>query len=120
MLDEYGFFAHGTDGVLNGIILILFIFIAFDVMIMSKSVDFIGLSMRPSRQRHRNIPRFGQTVERTIFLINTILCLCSVGMVLALTIVQPIHVMVSFEQNSKAALYCYSIFHFTYKIFFSG
>lgn len=109
MPDGFGFFAYGADGVLNGIILILFIFIAFDAMIMSKSMDFIGLPHSVTTQRHRNIQYFGQTIERTVFLINTILCLCSVGMVLALTIVQPIHLMVNFQRfpfyRSKFSLF---------------
>lgn len=89
-----GFFAYGADGVLYGIILVLFIFIAFDIMMMSSSVDFIGLSSPSKPQPHRKIQYFGQTIERTIFLINTILCLCLVGMALALTVVQPIQLMV--------------------------
>lgn len=90
-----GFFAYGADGVLRGILLVLFIFIAFDIMMMSPSVDFIGLPMRSTTpQPHRKIQYFGQTIERTIFLINTILCLCLIGMALALTIVQPIQLMV--------------------------
>lgn len=58
-------------------------------------MNFIGLPIRASKPRHRNIQYFGQTIDRTIFLINTILCLCLVGMALALTIVQPISLMVS-------------------------
>lgn len=64
-------------------------------MMMSPSVDFIGLPIRSSKSpRPRKIQYFGQTIERTIFLINTMLCLCLVGMALALTVVQPIHLMV--------------------------
>lgn len=93
-----GFFAHGADGVLHATVLILFIFVAFDIMVVGPTMDFIGLPIRASRPRHRKIQYFGQTIERTIFLINTILCLSLVGMALALTIVQPIHVMVSNAQ----------------------
>lgn len=97
MPDARGFFAYGADGVLHGIVLILFIFIAFDVMIMNPSLDLLGLPKRTSdEQQPRKIQNFGQTIEKTIFLINTILCLCLVGMALALTVVQPIHLMVSF------------------------
>lgn len=111
--DAFGFFAHGADGVLHGIVLVLFIFLAFDVMIMCKTVDFIGLPLQWSTKprRHRKIRFFGQTIERTIFLTNTILCLCSLGIVLASTLVQPIHLMVSFERT----LTIFSIFFFIQK-----
>lgn len=104
-----GFFAYGADGVLRGIIVILFIFVAFDIMMMSPSVDFIGLPIRTLKpSSHRKIRYFGQTIERTIFLINTILCLCLVGMALALTIVQPIQLMVCKVDEFEFEFACFT------------
>lgn len=90
-----GFYAFGVNGVFRGVIIILFVFIAFDVMLMSRSDNNVWCSQRHSADTGERIQHFSQTMNRSISSINTAIFLCLLGMAFALTTIQPVHLMVS-------------------------
>lgn len=90
-----GFYAFGADGVFRGVIIILFVFIAFDVMLMSRSQDFVRFSKRHSTKTGQSIQHFGPTITTSILSINTAIFLCLLGTAFALATNVPVHLMVS-------------------------
>lgn len=90
-----GFYAFGADGVFRGVIIILFVFIAFDLMLMSRSHDSVWFSKRNPTQTGTNIQHFGGTITSSILSINTAIFVCLLGMAFALTTNVPVHLMVS-------------------------
>lgn len=98
-----GFYAYGVDGMFRGVAIILFIYIAFDGMIMSNVQRTMFLSWLPSSSL--SIPRatstmkisnFNDTISYAVLSINGILFLCSLGIAIVLTTIQPYYSLVSF------------------------
>lgn len=98
MLGTGGFFAFGINGMFKGVVTILFMFIAFDVMIMSRWMKLFWL---PHRQNDiaqtSTIEHFNRTITTAILSINTAIFICLLGMTLVLTTVQPVYALVSLE-----------------------
>lgn len=98
VLGTGGFFAFGIDGMFKGVVTILFMFIAFDVMIMSRWMKLFWL---PHRQngiaQTSTIEHFNRTITTAVLSINTAIFICLLGMTLVLTTVQPVYALVSLE-----------------------
>lgn len=92
-----GFYAFGIHGVFNGVVIILFMFIAFDAMVMSRWTEFVWFSTQHTANAQATIKQFGTTISSAILSINTVIFLCLLGMAFALTTIQPIYLMVSFK-----------------------
>lgn len=101
-----GFFAYGLSGMFQGAAIILFAFIAFDAMIMSRYTNLFGNRTskipKQQQQQHRfdkdgceKIENFIRTIPNAILSINAGLFLCLLGMAFALTTIQPYHLLVS-------------------------
>lgn len=101
-----GFFAYGLSGMFHGAAIILFAFFAFDAMIMNRYTNLFGIGTlkTPKQQQphHQNandgcekIESFIQTIPNAILSINAGLFLCLLGMALALTTIQPYHLLVN-------------------------
>lgn len=117
MLGTGGFFAFGIDGMFKGVVTILFVFIAFDVMIMSR---WMKLFWVPHRQngiaQTSSIEHFNRTITTAILSINTAIFICLLGMTLVLTTVQPVYALVSLEMlffflRSLCVQFQWEIFH---------
>lgn len=93
-IETGGFYTYGIDGMFKGVVIILFMFIAFDAMLMSKWPAFIGPS---NAQPTLTIEHFCKTITSAILSINTVIFLCLLGMAFALTTIQPVHLMVSLK-----------------------
>ncbi|XP_055301854.1 uncharacterized protein LOC129568229 [Sitodiplosis mosellana] len=93
-LETGGFYAFGVDGVFKGVVIILFMFIAFDTMLLSRWAQSFCFSTRYSSDTEPvSIEYFTKTVNQAILSINTIILLCLLGMTFALTTIQPIYSM---------------------------
>lgn len=103
-----GFFAFGIDGVFKGVVIILFMFIAFDAMLLSQWAESVCLPARYSSSNTQpvTIEHFTKTVNQAILIINTSIFLCSLSMAFGLMTI-PIHAMVSFD-----ILYPFQVFLF--------
>lgn len=104
MLGTGGFFAYGADGVFKGVVIILFMFIAFDVMIMSRWTELFWFSRRQNDAQTPTIEHFNTTIINAILSINTAIFVCLVGMTFALTTVQPVYALVSLESLNSIFL----------------
>lgn len=107
-----GFYAFGIDGVFNGVVIILFMFIGFDAMVMSRWTDFVWFSTQHSANAQATIKQFGRTMRSAILSINAIIFLCLLGMAFALTTIQPIYLMVSFNTLHKFIRFFFVFFSF--------
>lgn len=94
MLEPGGFYAFGVDGVFRGVVIILLLFTAFDLMVFCRWFDIVWLPHH-SFDKQQTIQHFSQTITTAILSINTALFLSLLGMAFALTAIQPLHSMVS-------------------------
>lgn len=97
-----GFYAYGVNGVFKGVVNILFMFIAFDAMIMSRWAESIWFTKQHTSggdTKPTNIEHFTKTITQAILSINTAIFLCLLGMAFALTTIQPIQPMASFTHT---------------------
>lgn len=102
-----GFYTFDIDGVFKGVVIILFMFIPFDAMIMSQWAKSV-LSKKHEdvgNAKRTHIEHFSKTIAYAIQSINTVIFLCLLGMAFALTTIQPVHSLVSFDTLNS--------FHFT-------
>lgn len=100
-----GFFAYGLSGMFQGAAIILFAFIAFDAMIMSRYTNLFGKQQRFANDGCEKIENFITTIPNAILSINAGLFLCLLGMALALTTIQPYHLLVSVYFKSFSSKY---------------
>lgn len=94
-----GFYAYGVDGIFRGAAIILFAFIAFDMMVMSQLTRSHRKIERSSTKqcddRSQKIENFIKTITNVILSINVGLFLCLLVVTLALTTIQPYYRLVS-------------------------
>lgn len=95
-----GFYAFGVDGMFRGTAIILFAFIAFDAMVMSRTKQYYYQKGVPNKHQgadktREKIENFIRTITNAILSINAGLFLCLLGMALALTTIQPYYRLVS-------------------------
>lgn len=115
-----GFYAFGVDGVFKGVVIILFMFIAFDTMVLSRWAESVCFSMQYTGDTQPvTIEHFTKTINQAILSINTVILLCLLGMAFALTTIQPIYPSVSFSTLNSFQLSLYlSFFLIIMSVFF--
>lgn len=98
-VESGGFYAFGVDGVFRGVVIILHMFMAFDAMIMSRWAKCVWHSKQycGNVQQPTNIEHFSEDIGQAIQSINIVTFVCLLGMAFALTTIQPVHSMVSFD-----------------------
>lgn len=116
-LETGGFYAFGIDGVFKGVVIILFMFIAFDTMMLSRWAEPVCFATQYSDDtKPVTIEHFTNTVNQAILSINTVILLCLLGMAFALTTIQPIYSMVSFNTLNPFQFFLVLFFHFSRNI----
>lgn len=98
----FEFFPFGLNGVFKGATILLFSFIAFDAMVLSSNDrNAAGNFNEPSNVNGKRcaktiIENFHKTLPSSIISINGILLVCLFGVAVALTLIQPYYLLVSF------------------------
>lgn len=87
-----GFLAYGIDGVYGGVANIMFIFITFDTMVLSRGEL---CNYMPSKSHiEKKICNLRQTISNALSTIGGILSLSLLVIIIALTTIQPYYVLV--------------------------
>lgn len=100
--ETLGFFPFGLSGMWNGAAILLFSFIAFDAMVFSSNDrtaagDFNEPSnLNGKRNAKTIIGNFQKTLPSSINSINGMLLICLFGVAVALTLIRPYYLLVSF------------------------
>lgn len=128
-VDNKGFFPFGIDGMFKGTAIILFAFIAFDAMVLSANDRNTAGSFNDSpnaknnnnskqqqqkqrrAKKNKSLPKtlienFQKTLPASILSVNGMLFICMFGVSVALTLITPHYLLVTF------CLFIYFLFWF--------